>query len=124
MNLNMIRPKNKTEALLLSITKNYETLIEKTHRKAEETLDFKMIQSKQTFHSKPTIPIAGSWTIGLTDLNVYISVFSITEENNKFKLYNFLDEKFGGITYEKFRDEIERVFWIVQILQMSIYKMI
>ena len=34
----MIRPKNKTEDLLLSIPKNCETLIEQTHRKAEETL--------------------------------------------------------------------------------------
>ena len=31
----MITPKNQTEVLLLSITKNYETLIEQTHRKAE-----------------------------------------------------------------------------------------
>ena len=38
MNLKMIRPKNKTEKSLLSITKNCETLIEQTHRKAEETL--------------------------------------------------------------------------------------
>ena len=60
MNLNKIRPKNETEGLLLSTTKNCETLIEQTHRKAEETLEFKMIQSKQTFHFKPSIPIEGS----------------------------------------------------------------
>ena len=46
--------------------------------------------------------------IGLTDLKVFSSIFNITEENNKFKLYNFPDEKSGGITYEKVRDEIER----------------
>ena len=38
MNLNMIRPKNQTDDLLLSITKNCQTLIKQTHRKAEETL--------------------------------------------------------------------------------------
>ena len=38
----MIRPKNETENLLLSITKNCETLIKQTHRKAEETLEFKI----------------------------------------------------------------------------------
>ena len=37
----MIRPKNETENLLLSITNNCETLIEQTHRKAEETLELK-----------------------------------------------------------------------------------
>ena len=46
--------------------------------------------------------------IGLTDLEVYNSIFNITEENNKFKLYKFPDEKAGGITYEKVRDEIEK----------------
>ena len=46
--------------------------------------------------------------IGLTDLEVYNSIFNITEKINKFELYKFLDEKSGGITYEKVRDEIER----------------
>ena len=104
----MIRPKNETEDLLLSITKNCESLIEQTHTKPQETLEFRMIQSKQTFHFKPPIPIEGSWMIGLTDLEVYNSIFNITEENNKFELCKFPDEKAGGITYEKVRDEIER----------------
>ena len=55
MNLNMIQPKNETEELLLSITKNFETLIEQTHRKPEETLEFKLIKARETFHFKPPI---------------------------------------------------------------------
>ena len=47
MNLNMIIPKNETEDLLLSITKNCETLIDQTHRKAEETLEFIMVKPKK-----------------------------------------------------------------------------
>ena len=108
MNLNIIRPKNETENLLLSITKNCETLIEQTHRKAEETLEFKMVKPREIFHFKPPIQIQGDWMIGLTNLEVYNSIFIITEENNKFKLYKFPDEKSGGVTYEKVRDEIER----------------
>ena len=108
MNLNMIQHKNRTEDLLLSITKNCETLIEQTHRKAEETLEFKMIKPRETFHFKPQIRVKGDWMIGLVDLEVYNSIFNITEENNKFKLYKFPDEKAGGVTYEKVRDEIER----------------
>ena len=46
----MIRPKNQTEDLLLSITKNCETIIEQTHRKPEETLEFKMNKSRESFH--------------------------------------------------------------------------
>ena len=108
MNLNIIKPKNETENLLLSITKNCETLIEQTHRKAEETLEFKMNKSRESFHFKPPIQIKGDWMIGLTDLEVYNSIFNITEENNKFELYKFPDEKTGGVTYEKVRDEIEK----------------
>ena len=86
MNLNMIRPKNQIEDLLLSVTKNCETLIDQTHRKAEETLEFKMIKPRETFHFKPPFQVKGDWMIGLVDLEVYNSIFNITEQNNKFKL--------------------------------------
>ena len=61
MNLNMIRPKNETEDLLFSITKNCETLIDQTHRKAEETLEIKVIIQRETFLFKPSIQIKGDW---------------------------------------------------------------
>ena len=115
MNLNMIKPKNQTEDLLLSITKNCETIIEKTHTRAEETLEFKMVKSRETFHFKPPIQINGDWLIGLGNLEVYNSIFNITEQKNKFQIYKFPDEKSGGVTYEKVRDEIEREFDISDI---------
>ena len=108
MNLNMIQPKNETEDLLLSITKNCKTLIEQTHRKAEETLEFKMIKPIEIFHFKPPIQIQGDWMIRLTDLEVYNSIFNITEEKNKLQIYKFPDDKIGGVTYGKVRDEIEK----------------
>ena len=100
----MIRPKNETQGLLVSITKNCETLIDQTHRKAEETLEFKMINPRETFHFKPPIQTKGDWMVGITDLEVYNSIFNKTEENNKFELQKFPDEKAGGVTYEKVRD--------------------
>ena len=108
MNLNMIRPKNGTEDLLLSITKNCQTLFDQTYKRSEEALEFKMSKSKETFHFNPPIQVKKDWMLGLVDLEVYNSIFNITEENNKFKLYEFPDEKIGGITYEKVRNEIER----------------
>ena len=45
--------------------------------------------------------------IGSTVLEVYNSIFNITEQNNKLKLYKFPDEKAGCVSYEKVRDEIE-----------------
>ena len=115
MILNMIRPKNQTEDLLLSITKNCETLIKQTHKKAEETLEFIMIKPRQTFHFNPPIQTKENWVLGLVDLEVYNSIFNITEENNKFQLYKFPDDKAGGVTYEKVRDEIEKDLGIEDI---------
>ena len=112
MNLNMIRPKNETENLLLSITKNCETLIEQTHRKAEETLEFKMIKPRGTFHFNPPIQIQGDWMIGLINLEVYNSIFNITEEKNKFDIYRDSSKKFGFI---ELKDELEEILNIPHI---------
>ena len=46
--------------------------------------------------------------IGLTELEVYISIFNTTEQNKKFELYKFPDEKAGGISYEKVKNEVEK----------------
>ena len=46
--------------------------------------------------------------IELTDIKVYNSFFNITEENNDVELYKFLDSNIDGVSYEKFRDDIER----------------
>ena len=55
----MIQPKNETEDLLLSITKNHETLIEHIHRKVEETLEFKLAKSRETFYFNSPIQVKG-----------------------------------------------------------------
>ena len=102
----MIRPKNETKNLLLSITEICETLIEQTQRKAEETLEFKMNYSRELFHFSPPIQVKGDWMVGLVDSEVYNSIFNI--ENKKPQLYEFPDEKAGGVTYEKVKDEIEK----------------
>ena len=82
----MVRPEKETEKLLLSITKNCETLIKQTHREAEETLEYKLTKPRKTLHFQPFISIVGSWMLGLMNLEIYNSVFNITEENNKFEL--------------------------------------
>ena len=106
MNLNMITPKNETENLLLSITKNCETLIEQTHRKPEETLEFKMVKPRETFHFKPRIQTKGDWMMGLIDLEVYNSIFNITKENNKFELYT---DTFDEFSYEELKNEVGEI---------------
>ena len=106
MNLKMIQPKNETEDLLLSKTKNCDSLIEQTQRKPEETLELKKIKQSETFHLNPPIHSKGDWMLGLTDLEVYNSVFNITKENNKFELYT---DKFDEFSFEEIKDEVEEI---------------
>ena len=108
----MIRLKNETEDLLLSITKNCETLIDQTHRKPEETLEFKMIKPRETFHFNPPIHIIGDWMLGLTDLEVYNSLFNKNLTNKKFELYT---NTFDEFSFEELKDELEEILIIPNI---------
>ena len=48
--------------------------------------------------------------VGLTSLEVYKSDFNITEENNKFKLYELSDIKNDEGRYESVRIDVEEKF--------------
>ena len=108
----MIQPKNETEDLLLSITKNCETLVKQTHRKPEETLEFKMLKSREIFHFNPSIQTKEDWMLGLIDLEVYNSILNITKENNKFELYT---DTFDEFSFEELRDEVGEILNIPEI---------
>ena len=112
MNLNMIKPKTETEDLLLSISKNCERLVHQTHRRPKETLEFKMLKPRETFHFKPPIQIKGDWMLGLIDLEVYNSVFNITKENNKCELYT---DTFDEFSFTELKDELEKLLNIPNI---------
>ena len=51
----MIIPKDETENLLLSVTKDCEKPITQIHRKPQETLELKLTQPNETFSFKPSI---------------------------------------------------------------------
>ena len=44
--------------------------------------------------------------IGLTDLQVYNSIFNITEENKNFEIYRDTSTKFGFL---ELKDELEEI---------------
>ena len=106
MDLKMVRPENETKDLILSITKHCETLNEQTHRKPEETLEFKMIKPREPFHFNPPTQIKGDWMLGLKDLEVYNSIFILTKEDNKFELYT---DTFDEFSFEELKDEVEEI---------------
>ena len=72
----MILPRNETNDLLLSITKNCETPIKQTHTKPEETLEFKLTKTRETFSIKPSniLGLDSNWLVRLTNLEVYNSI--------------------------------------------------
>ena len=112
MNINMIRPKNETECLFFSMTKNCETLAEQTQRKAEETLQLKMITPKETFHFNPPIQNKRDSMIGLISLGVYNSIFNINKTNNNFELFT---DHFDRFLFEELKDELEEILSISDI---------
>ena len=61
-----------------------------------------MIKPRETFNFNPPIQIKEDYMIGLINLEVYNSIFNITEEN-KFELHKFPDEKSGRVSNEKVR---------------------
>ena len=102
----MTRPKTETEDLKLSITKNCETLIKQTHTKPQETLEFKMVKSKETLQFNPPVEVKEDWMIGLKSLEVYESIYNINTTNNKVELYT---DTFYDFSFEELKDEVEEI---------------
>ena len=88
-----------TEDILLSITKNSETLIEQTHMTPQRILQFKFIRPMQTLIFPPSIELAlgCKWMTGITSLEVYNFV-SITTKKNIFKRYRVYNDRFPSHT--------------------------
>ena len=58
--------------------------------------------------------------IRLTSSDIFISIFNITERITKFELYKVPDEKSGGVSYEKVRDEIEKLLEVTDITAIDL----
>ena len=67
-----------------------------------------MTKPRETFHFNPPIQIKRDWMIGLTDLEVYNSIFNINTTNNKFELYT---DNFDDFSFEKIKDELEEILY-------------
>ena len=53
--LDLIRPRNESKDLLLSITKICVKLFKQTHTKPPETLEFKLTKPKEMFSFEPLV---------------------------------------------------------------------
>ena len=77
---------DKKESLLLSIAKSNQEIVENTHSKPQETLEYKMNKQKESFTFDIPLDLPEQWMMGVTSLEVYNTVYNITEKNNKLKI--------------------------------------
>ena len=72
-----------------------------------------MTKPRTIYHFKPPNPVQGSWMIGLISLEVYSSIFNITEENNNFELYTgYLEDEFS---YTQLKDKVAEILGLSDI---------
>ena len=72
-----------------------------------------MIKPRELFHFDPPIPNNGDWMTRLVNLEVYNSIFNITEENIKFELYTgYLEDDFS---YTQLKDKVAEVLGLSDI---------
>ena len=76
---------DKKESLLLSFAKSNLDIVENTLSKPQETLEFKMNKQKESFSIDIPPDLPELWMMRVTSLEVYNTVYNITEKNNKFK---------------------------------------
>ena len=77
---------DEKESLLLNIAKSNQEIVENTHSKPQETLEFKMTKQKESFSFDVPLELNEQWMMGVTSLEVYNTVYNITNSNNKLKI--------------------------------------
>ena len=86
MDLSSFITYDKKESLLLIIAKSNQEIVENTHSKPQETLEFKMTDQKESFSFDVSLLLPEKWMMGVTSLEVYNTVYNITETNNKLQI--------------------------------------
>ena len=86
MDLSTFVTYDKNESLLLSIAKSHQEIVENTHSKPQETLEFKMTKQKESFSFDVPLELPEKWMMGVTSLEVYNTVYNITNSNNKLEI--------------------------------------
>ena len=86
MDLSTFVTYDKKESLLLNTAKSNQEIVENTPSKPQETLEFKMTKQKEFFSFDVPLNLEEKWMMGVTSLEVYNTVYNITEKNNKLQV--------------------------------------
>ena len=90
---------DKKESLLLNIAKSNQEIVENTHSKPHETLEFKMTKQKESFSFDVPLTLNEKWMMGVTSLEVYNTVYNMTEKNNKLQIL-LKDEQLDTLEFD------------------------
>ena len=121
---------DKKESLLLSIAKSNQEIVENTLSKPQETLEFKMNKQKESFSFDIPLDLPEQWMMGVTSLEVYNTIYNITEKNNKLKLFtteqNLKEYKFATEFIPKIKNlyETSDIEEIKKLINDVKYKMV
>ena len=77
---------DKKESLLFCIAKSNQEIVENTHSKPQETLEFKLTEQKESFSFDVPLQLNEKWMMGVTGLEVYNTVYNITNSNYKLEI--------------------------------------
>ena len=86
MDLSTFVTYDKKESLLLSIATSNQEIVKNTHSKPQETPEVKMTKQNESFSFDVPLQINEQWMMGVTSLEVYNTVYNITEKNNKLQI--------------------------------------
>ena len=71
----------------MSIAKSNLDFVENTLSKPQETLEIKMTKQKESFSFDSPLEMPEQWMMGVTSLEVYNTVYNITEKSNKLEIH-------------------------------------
>ena len=99
MDLSTFVTYDKKESFLLSIAKSNQEIVENTHSNPQETLEIKMTEQKESFSFDVPLQLNEKWMMGVTSLEVYNTVYTITEKNNKLQIL-LKDEQHDALEFD------------------------
>ena len=91
MDLSNVVTYDKKESLLLNIAKSNQEIVENTHTTPQETLESKMTKQKESFSFVVPLNLEEKWMTGVTSLEVYNTVYNITEKNNRLQFFSIIN---------------------------------
>ena len=78
---------------MLSIAKSNQEIVENTHLKTQDTLEFKITNQKECFSFDVPLQLQEKCMMGVTSLEVSNTVYNTANKNNKRQIFYLLQNR-------------------------------